>query len=176
MISIPLPEGVLQNYLLGDPAHGWLMSMCGPIRQGVLQAQLEGCKRYWNQGANLDQRFADDLCATPQGSPCSERLIASTVQWAERIIQRIDDGCRGASGGVAQLCSKAHSMSGIRTNCVIQPVCLRHCHTYQSPHLLTRSPLSLAAARGFARPNSAPPWPVSVTGHFRTLARNGRGT
>ena len=35
-------------------------------------------------------RTADDLFGTPQGSPRTDRLIAASIQWAERIMQKID--------------------------------------------------------------------------------------
>jgi len=31
------------------------------------------------------------LFGTPQGSPRTDRLIAASIQWAERIMQKIDD-------------------------------------------------------------------------------------
>ena len=42
--------------------------------------------------ASLHMRTADDLFGTPQGSPRTDKLIAASIQWAERIMQRIDDG------------------------------------------------------------------------------------
>ena len=41
--------------------------------------------------ASLHMRTADDLFGTPQGSPRTDRLIAASIQWAERIMQKIDD-------------------------------------------------------------------------------------
>jgi len=38
----------------------------------------------------MHMRTADDLFGTPQGSPRTDRLIAASVQWAERIMQEID--------------------------------------------------------------------------------------
>jgi len=37
-------------------------------------------------------RTADDLFGTPQGSPRTDKLIAASIQWAERIMRKIDDG------------------------------------------------------------------------------------
>ena len=34
---------------------------------------------------------ADDLFGGPQGSPRTDKLIAASIQWAERIMTRIDD-------------------------------------------------------------------------------------
>ena len=34
-------------------------------------------------------RTADDLFGTPQGSPRTETLISASVQWAERIMERL---------------------------------------------------------------------------------------
>ena len=41
--------------------------------------------------ASLHMRTADDLFGGPQGSPRSDRLIAASVQWAERIMEKIDE-------------------------------------------------------------------------------------
>jgi hypothetical protein len=37
---------------------------------------------------NLER--ADDLFGGPQGSPRTDKMIAAAVQWAERIMQKID--------------------------------------------------------------------------------------
>jgi hypothetical protein len=37
---------------------------------------------------NLDR--ADDLFGGPQGSPRTDKMIAAAVQWAERIMRKID--------------------------------------------------------------------------------------
>jgi hypothetical protein len=34
---------------------------------------------------------ADDLFGGPQGSPRTDKLIAASIQWAERIMDRIDE-------------------------------------------------------------------------------------
>jgi hypothetical protein len=41
--------------------------------------------------ASLHMRSADDSFGGPQGSPRTERLIEASIQWAERIMQRIDN-------------------------------------------------------------------------------------
>lgn len=41
--------------------------------------------------ASLHMRSADDLFGTPQGSPRTDQLIAASVQWAEKIMQKIDE-------------------------------------------------------------------------------------
>lgn len=41
--------------------------------------------------ASLHMRTADGLFGTPQGSPKTDQLIAASVQWAERIMTKIDD-------------------------------------------------------------------------------------
>jgi hypothetical protein len=41
--------------------------------------------------ASLHMQTADDLFGGPQGSPRTDRLIAASIQWAERIMTRIDD-------------------------------------------------------------------------------------
>jgi hypothetical protein len=35
-------------------------------------------------------RTADDLFGCPQGSPRTDQLIAASIQWAERIMEKID--------------------------------------------------------------------------------------
>jgi len=40
----------------------------------------------------MHMRTADDLFGTPQGSPRTDKLIAASIQWAERIMRKIDDG------------------------------------------------------------------------------------
>ena len=41
--------------------------------------------------ASLHMRTADDLFGTPQGSPRTDNLIAASVQWAEKIMEKIDE-------------------------------------------------------------------------------------
>jgi hypothetical protein len=41
--------------------------------------------------AELRVPTADDLFGGPQGSPHMDNLIAARIQWAERIMTRIDD-------------------------------------------------------------------------------------
>jgi len=40
--------------------------------------------------ASLLMQTADDLFGGPQGSPRSEKLIAGSIQWAEKIMEKID--------------------------------------------------------------------------------------
>ena len=40
--------------------------------------------------ASLHMRTADDLFGGPQGSPRTDKLIAASIQWAERIMEKID--------------------------------------------------------------------------------------
>jgi hypothetical protein len=40
---------------------------------------------------SLHMRTADDLFGGPQGSPKTDRLISASVQWAEKIMEKIDD-------------------------------------------------------------------------------------
>jgi hypothetical protein len=35
-------------------------------------------------------RTADDLFGCPQGSPRTDKLIEASIQWAERIMEKID--------------------------------------------------------------------------------------
>lgn len=47
--------------------------------------------------ASLHMRTADDLFGGPQGSPRTDKLIAASIQWAMRIMDRVDEVC-GKSG------------------------------------------------------------------------------
>ena len=40
--------------------------------------------------ASLHMQTADDLFGGPQGSPRTDKLISASIQWAERIIEKID--------------------------------------------------------------------------------------
>ena len=40
--------------------------------------------------ASLHMRTADDLFGGAQGSPRTDRLIAASIQWAKRIMEKID--------------------------------------------------------------------------------------
>jgi hypothetical protein len=44
--------------------------------------------------ASLHMQTADDLFGGPQGSPRSDKLIAASIQWAQRIMEKIDDRFR----------------------------------------------------------------------------------
>lgn len=41
--------------------------------------------------ASLHMKTADDLFGGPQGSPRTDRLIGASIQWAEKIMQKIDE-------------------------------------------------------------------------------------
>ena len=51
----------------------------------------EGRRRVIGIIAAMHMRTADDLFGTPQGGPRTDRLIAASIQWAERIMRKIDD-------------------------------------------------------------------------------------
>jgi hypothetical protein len=40
---------------------------------------------------SLHMQTADDLFGGPQGSPRTDKLIEASVQWAKKIMQKIDD-------------------------------------------------------------------------------------
>jgi hypothetical protein len=40
--------------------------------------------------ASLHMQTADDLFGGPQGSPRTDKLIAASIQWAEKIMENID--------------------------------------------------------------------------------------
>jgi len=41
--------------------------------------------------ASLHVRKADDLFGRPQGSPRTDKLIAASIQWAEKIMAKLDE-------------------------------------------------------------------------------------
>jgi hypothetical protein len=43
--------------------------------------------------ASLHMQTADDLFGGPQGSPRSDKLISASIQWAEKIMEKIDSRC-----------------------------------------------------------------------------------
>jgi hypothetical protein len=45
---------------------------------------------------SLHMQTADDLFGGPQGSPRSDKLIAASVQWAEKIMEKIDNVFRSS--------------------------------------------------------------------------------
>jgi hypothetical protein len=44
---------------------------------------------------SLHMQNAEDLFGGPMGSPRSDRLIEASIQWAERIMQKIDNAFSG---------------------------------------------------------------------------------
>jgi hypothetical protein len=40
--------------------------------------------------ASLHMQTADDLFGTPSGSPRTDQLIEASIQWAERIMEKIE--------------------------------------------------------------------------------------
>lgn len=47
--------------------------------------------------ASLHMQTADDLFGTPLGSPRTDKLIAASIQWAGRIMDKIDEQFRTSS-------------------------------------------------------------------------------
>jgi hypothetical protein len=43
---------------------------------------------------SLHMQNADDLFGGPQGSPRTDKLIAASIQWAEKIMEKTDDRFR----------------------------------------------------------------------------------
>jgi len=41
--------------------------------------------------ASLHMQTADDLFGGPQGSPRTDKLISESIQWAEKIMEKIDE-------------------------------------------------------------------------------------
>jgi hypothetical protein len=46
--------------------------------------------------ASLHMQTTDDLFGGPQGSPRSDKLISASVQWAEKIMEKIDSVFRSS--------------------------------------------------------------------------------
>jgi hypothetical protein len=46
--------------------------------------------------ASLHMQTADDLFGGPQGSPRSDKLISASIQWVERIMEKIDNVFRSS--------------------------------------------------------------------------------
>ncbi len=46
--------------------------------------------------AGLHMQSADDLFGGPQGSPRTDKLISALIQWAERIMRKIDNVFEGS--------------------------------------------------------------------------------
>ncbi len=44
--------------------------------------------------ASFHMQTADDLFGGPQGSPRTDKLIAASIQWAETIMEKIDERFR----------------------------------------------------------------------------------
>lgn len=40
--------------------------------------------------ASMHMERADDLFGGPMGSPLTDKLIAASIQWAEKIMEKID--------------------------------------------------------------------------------------
>jgi hypothetical protein len=40
--------------------------------------------------ASMHMQTADDLFGGPQGSPRTDKLIAASIQWAQKIMEKID--------------------------------------------------------------------------------------
>ena len=46
--------------------------------------------------ASLQMQTADVVFGGPQGSPRSDKLIGASVQWAEKIMEKIDNVLRSS--------------------------------------------------------------------------------
>jgi len=58
---------------------------------------------------SLHMRTADDLFGCPQGSPRTDKLIEASIQWAEKIMEKID-GQFTAEGEVGEMAgAKRHT-------------------------------------------------------------------
>ena len=72
------------------------MQSCGECKaKGVpLHVMDEGRKRVIGIMAailaSLHMRTADDLFGGPQGSPRTDKLISASIQWAGKIMEKID--------------------------------------------------------------------------------------
>jgi len=62
---------------------------------------------------SLHMRTADDLFGGPQGSPRTDKLIAASVQWAEKIMEKIDGRWpvrAGTAGDAQQEDTETHAL------------------------------------------------------------------
>jgi hypothetical protein len=75
-------RGQVQTTVGGSMATGYCDSIGAALqsRNRIMAAIL----------ASLHMQTADDLFGGPQGGPRSDKLIAASVQWAERIVRKID--------------------------------------------------------------------------------------
>jgi hypothetical protein len=48
--------------------------------------------------ASLHMERADDLFGGPQGSPRTDKLISASVQWAQAILEKIDNVFGNSTG------------------------------------------------------------------------------
>ncbi len=72
-----------------------MKSLLGEHKANILSRIMdEGRKRVIGIMAAIltamHMQTADDLFGTPQGSPRTDRLIEASIQWAERIMEKID--------------------------------------------------------------------------------------
>jgi hypothetical protein len=75
----PVPSLAVSSYSGFDhtnPVSGNLGASASSVIAGIIMAR------------NLD--VADDLFGGPQGSPRTDKMIAAAVQWAERIMKKVD--------------------------------------------------------------------------------------
>jgi hypothetical protein len=72
--------------------------------------------------ASLHMQTADDLFGTPSGSPRTDRLIEASIQWAERITQKIDARWSESEGrGPASNAARQNWLEKIRAS--LNPLC-----------------------------------------------------
>ena len=50
----------------------------------------EGRNRYWDPGGAA-LKTPEDLFGGPQGSPRTDAMVGAAIQWAERIMKKIDN-------------------------------------------------------------------------------------
>jgi hypothetical protein len=100
LVSPPCPSpfvSALTDNSLCSPDNG---SMANKRRICYTVAMDEGRKRVIGIMAailaSLHMQTADDLFGGPQGSPRSDKLIAASVQWAEKIMEKIDNVFRSS--------------------------------------------------------------------------------
>jgi hypothetical protein len=62
--------------------------------------------------ASLHMQTADDLFGGPQGSPRTDKLIEASIQWAERIMRKIDN-VRGSGESTIEITLNRSEMPSI---------------------------------------------------------------
>jgi len=87
--------------------------------------------------ASLHMETADDLFGTPQGSPRTDKLIAASIQWAKKNMEKIDrDGGRNKRGGRCAFLRPRHFSPRLRKSS-------NPCRSYEVPPMAPIRPFNV---------------------------------